>query len=195
MSNDKATQSPTAPTPSTGPAPNDKKSDIRKVKVGSVFSRHSFGVVVGRFSGVEVKNLDGMSWTISPDLVEKEFSFADQFDVEVTTNRTSVVGVLVGRPYTAMTVKFRKKVDLKDAAEALFPGEDFAMGPKLWRSRVEEVMAGEVRTMEGFHSGEHDAHGRLKFTEIVNGAPQQRLIDPRTVFEVICHRTRYTVEE
>lgn len=188
----------------TGPAAPEKRSDIRKVKTGSVFSRHSFGTVRRQSSWeCDVENVEGTKWTVSGDLIEKEFSFADQHDVDVSTSRSSVIGVVVARPYTAMTVTFRKKVEPNEVADDLFLKrtivDDLLMGEekaqKEWRKRVSLALAGEVRVMAGYHTGEHDAHGRLKFNEIVDGKAQQRLIDPRTIEEVICHRARYQVKD
>lgn len=181
----------------TGPAAPEKRSDIRKVKTGSVFSRHSFGTVRRQSSWeCDVENVEGTKWTVRGDLIEKEFSFADQHDIDVSTSRSSVIGVVVARPYTAMTVTFRKKVEPKDVAEVVWGKVgDPAVNEKTFRKVVEDAMAGEVRVMAGYHTGEHDAHGRLKFNEIVDGKAQQRLIDPRTIEEVICHRARYQVKD
>lgn len=187
-------------TKTVGPAASDKKSDIRKVKVGSVFSRHSFGSVERTSPWeAEVKNTHGLKWTVSGDLIEKEFQFADQFDVELHVTRTNLIDLLRARPFTAMTVTFRKKVDMKDAATDIWSkiaDPTIRDTPKAFEKLLTVALAGEVRVMAGYHSGEADAHGRIKFTEILaGGESQQRLIDPRTVEEVICARAKHLVKD
>lgn len=199
------TQTPAAPATAPTPSTDGRRSDAKKAKQGSVWSRHSFGTVDHRIGGgLSIRNLQGLDWAIDQGLIEAEFSFADQWDVDVSLSRTKLLEILMKRTWTAMTVKFRKKVDMKEAANALFPQDNQGAGwnhdAKLWRERVETVMAGEERTMEGYHHGDLDPHGRLVFQEIVSepGKPpveQRRLVDPRTVFQVIVSRTRYTVEE
>lgn len=201
------TSNTTTPTPSTGPAPSNLKSDVRKVQAGSIFSRHSFGVVerglhMDMLSGIEnvrVKNLDGKVWGLDSDLVSNEFSFSDQWDVEVSTNRTTIVNVMTAKPYTAMSVTFRTKVDLWDKeTKDEFMTRFWDNWPddgtrEAWFKQARDFLKGQERTMQGFHAGEHDAHGRLKFTEILaDGKHQPRLIDPRTVEVVVVQRSRYT---
>jgi hypothetical protein len=190
----KATETKTEPKVET-------KCNPVQVKAGDVWSRHSFGRVLGRGFGpdgemIRIENTNGKAWDIGVDLVAAEFSFANQHDVDITLSRTKALEVLTKRTWTAMTVKFRKKVDLKQAAEALNTERlSTTMNAKDWTKLVETIMAGEERTMVGYHHGDHDQHGRLVFWEIVEGREQRRLIDPRTVFEVIVAKTRYLVDE
>ena len=173
----------------------DKLCDASKVKVGSVFSRHSFGKVLdkGTDRGTEyfkIQNLEGKTWTITADIVEAEFSFADQFETTETVSRTRAIEVLTENPYRSITISFRKKVDHKEVAKELAKGQE-QLTKRQWTKKVKDLLAGEERTMEGYHTGTFDEHRRLRFNESGKGA---RLVDPRTVDWMIVGRTKYKVK-
>lgn len=166
--------------------------DPRKIKPGDVFSRHSFGKIEGR-NGADsfiVRNEEGFSWTVSENVLAKEFSVASQGDEQHTLTRTDVIEEVMRAPFTAMTVTFRKQVDPADVAEALAAGRG-DLGPRQWRAKVNEALAGEERTMVGYHKGVYDEHRRLRFTEVGVG---ERLIDPRTIERVTVNGRTLTVK-
>lgn len=55
-----------------------KRCDAKKVSVGAVFSRHSFGTVIAKnYDGsYQVRNANGFDWSIGANILEQEFSFA-----------------------------------------------------------------------------------------------------------------------
>jgi hypothetical protein len=170
------------------------RCDPRKVRVGSVYSRHSFGEVVdvnGYLNRATLRNKDGLQWDIGLDILAREYSMADQSEREETINRTKILEILRDNPRTAMTVHFNKAVDLKEVASALAEGQGKA-SDKAWREKVEQAMAGEERVMIGHHTNAYDERGRLHFDEHGKGP---RLVDPRTVNWLIVGRTKYTVKD
>lgn len=176
-----------------------KRCDWTKLKVGDVASRHSFLKIIGitkpnafNSGSVRVQNAEGKEWDISPEIVEAELSTANQSLVTVTSNRTALIGTLMGYPRTAMTVTFRKKVEAEWVAgqikQAIADGLN--MTDKAWKKKINEILEGELRTLVGYHEGKLDAHGRLMFTDAVEGF---KLVDPRTVEKVVVDNTTYEV--
>lgn len=174
-----------------GTTETTRRCDVKKVKVGSVFSRHSFGKVLGvHGSQIRLRNSNGFEWGIDENILEQEFSFADQFDKEEDVSRTRAIEILTEHSHTAMTVHFNKALDPKAVADALKGGQG-TLSDKEWKKRVAEACAGEERVMIGHHSNSFDEHRRLHFVEMDKGG---RLVDVRTVNWMIVNRVKYTVK-
>lgn len=167
------------------------------IKTGDVFSRHSFGTVVDvDFQSVTVKNTEGWVWTISKDIVENEFHFAEHiFDQGGFTelSRTELIKKIMAVPYMAMTIVYHKKPDMKKAAETLATGQG-TISDREWKKTVTACLEGEQRLMKGYHVAEYDEHGRLKFIE-VGGNGGFRLVDPRTITSAIFQNVHYQVKK
>lgn len=172
-----------------------KRCDTSKIKVGSTFSRHSFGTVT-KFGGnsIYLKNTEGYEWSITADIVEQEFCFADQYDEEEKASRTAVIEVITDNPATAMTICFNKKPDPKAVAKLLKEGqgEDSA---RAWNKKVKLAIGGAECTLVGYHTGSFDEHRRLRFHKMnADGGTDFRLVDPRTINWIICARKKYIVK-
>lgn len=181
-------------TATTKPAAEDTRlCDPAKITTGDFFSRHSFGSIEGRSFGgrFSVQNQDGFSWQVDENIIAQEFSIAGQFETEETVSRTRAIEILTENPYTAMQITFRKKPDAKAVAEALSVGKG-EMTDRAWSKLVREQMAGEQREMKGYHRNHYDEHRRLNFSEAGVG---NRLVDPRTVEEIIVRRTKFKVKK
>ena len=168
------------------------RCDASKVIVGSVFSRHSHGVVTD-ISGQNygLRNEHGFEWTIrGRDILEAEFSFADQYEDTLKDSRTKIIEVLRQHSHTAMTIVFNKKVDPKVVAKELAAGQG-SLSSRAWTAKVKSLMEGEERTMIGHHSNHFDEHQRLVFIEQGKGP---RLVDPRTIKSLTVGRLRYEVK-
>lgn len=175
----------------TPPTETTKRCDAKKVKVGDVFSRHSFGTVIYKQGDrLGLRNSDGYEWTIDSNILEQEFSFAEQFDSEEQVSRTRIIELLTENPRTAMTVCFNKKPDPKAIAKELSTGQG-ELSARAWNKKVSDLVAGEERVMVGHHFGVFDEHRRLHFTESTKGG---RLVDPRTINWLIVCRVKYTVK-
>jgi hypothetical protein len=173
------------------PTETTQRCDFRKVKVGNVFSRHSFGTVIAiRGDMLQLRNSEGYEWTIDANILIQEFSFAEQYDEEEKVSRTRIIEVLTENPGTAMTVCFMKKAKPGDVAKELAAGQG-SLTQRAWNTKVKDLMEGEERVMVGQHHGTWDEHRRLHFNEATKG---NRLVDPRTIRWLICRRTKYTVK-
>jgi hypothetical protein len=174
------------------PTETTQRCDFSKVKVGDVFTRHSFGTVIA-IDGTRLmlKNSDDYKWSIDANILEQEFCFAEQFDSEQKVSRTAIIDVIDDNPGTAMTVQFYKKAKHLDVAKDLKSGKPDDMTDRAWSNKVKKLMDGEERIMVGKHHGSYDEHRRLHFTESGKGA---RLVDPRTVQSLIVRRIRYVVK-
>lgn len=177
-----------------------KRCDANKLKVGDVYSRHSFGKIISidRFQGMaRIENSNGDKWDIGLSVLELEFTIAEQFESEETLSRTALIELMRNYPRTAMTINFNKKVKPNDNADEILKliNEAINTGKVPTKTAVRKIAAeqqvGEERTMVGFHNNGFDEHGRLKFQESGTG---QRLVDPRTINWAIVNRVRYNVK-
>ena len=170
------------------------RCDARKVQVGSCFSRHSHGTVVAINGDIyTLRNNLGNEWDIKgSNILEWEFSFADQFDQEVKESRTRINEILQENSHTAMTIVFNKKPDPKVIAKETADGKPKDMTDRAWQTKINALVAGEERTMVGYHTSTFDEHQRLRFFEQGKGP---RLVDTRTIKQVIVDRTKYVVKK
>lgn len=177
-----------------------KRCDAAKLKVGDVYSRHSFGKVVeiDRYRGMAtIENSNGNKWSIGLDVLELEFTIAEQFDSEENLSRTALIELMKTFPRTAMTVNYNKKVVPNDNADEILNliNEAIKTGKAPTKQAVRKLanaqQVGPERTMVGFHANSFDEHGRLKFQESDKG---QRLVDPRTINWAIIQRIKYIVK-
>jgi len=169
------------------------RCDPSKIAIGSVWTRHSSGTVVGkRADRYTLRNEKGFEWdVVGHNIMEAEFAFADQHDSETTESRTSILEALKTHPSTAMTINFNKKADPKFVASELAKGQG-GESDRAWNKKVKDLMAGEERTMVGHHAGAFDEHQRLRFFSAAEGP---RLVDTRTINWVICGRVKYVVKK
>jgi len=168
------------------------RCDPKKIAVGSVWSRHSYGTVVGRVGGrFTLRDDTGFEWDIDgANIMEKQFSFADQFTQELKMSRSEINQVILENRGIALTICFKKKPKSNDVAKALKEGQG-SMSDRAWNKKVKDLQEGEERVMIGHHSGSLDEHQRLKFIESGKGP---RLVDTRTTQFVIVDRTKYIVK-
>lgn len=169
------------------------RCDASKIEVGSTFSRHSHGQVVQRRGDLfTLRNQHGFEWDINgANILEAEFSFADQHDNEVKESRSKINEILQEHAHTAMTIVFNKKPDPKHVAKELSAGKG-SETDRNWNAKVKKLIEGEERTMIGYHTSSFDEHQRLKFIEQGKGP---RLVDTRTIKMIVVGRTKYTVKK
>jgi predicted peptidase len=168
------------------------RCDAKKIAIGSVWSRHSYGTVVARTGNrFTLRDESGFEWDIDgANILENQFSFADQFEQEISSSRTEINQVIMENRGIAMTICFKKKAKHTDVAKALAEGQG-DMSDRAWSKHVKDLIEGEERVMIGHHSGVVDEHQRLKFIESGKGP---RLVDTRTTQWVIVDRTKYVVK-
>jgi hypothetical protein len=163
-----------------------------KIAIGSVWSRHSHGVVTGRVGQrFTLRDETGFEWDVDgANIVENQFSFADQFEQEIKESRSKINEVILENRGIAMTVCFKKKPKTNEMAKALSDGQG-DLSDRAWNKKVKDLTEGEERVMIGHHSGTLDEHQRLKFIESGKGP---RLVDTRTTQWIVVDRTKYVVK-
>lgn len=172
-----------------------------KIQAGDYWSRVSFGKVLGANGGsVVVQNEDGLEWSISRDIFEKEFTVADDYGSEGQDSRTNILKKILEYPRTAITIAFRKKVEPKDVIAAakdavITPDPDGQMRGKGLDKAIREAMKGELRVMKGRHYGDFDVHGRLKVVDVEDPRRILKSVDPRTIEWAIVNGVRYEVKK
>ena len=169
-----------------------KRCDVKKVKVGDTYSRRSFGTVVELKAGsIKVKNNKGDEpWDVGHNIIENEFSFANQHEASAEVTGTDAIKILMAHPYAAMTVCYHKKPDPKATADALKAGQGTETD-RAWASKVKKLMEGEEREMIGYHQGSLTPQGHLQFHETGVGL---RSVDPRTLNFLVVDRSKYVVK-
>ena len=168
------------------------RCDASKIAIGSVWSRHSYGTVVARAgSRFTLRDESGFEWDVDgANILENQFSFADQFTQEIQDSRTAINQIIMENRSIAMTICFKKKPDHKEIAKELAKGQG-GLSDRAWSKHVKDLTDGAERVMIGHHSGHVDEHQRLKFIESGKGP---RLVDTRTTQFVIVDQTKYVVK-
>ena len=167
------------------------RCNLDKVVVGSIWTRHDSGEVT-KVEGntVFLKNNKGDEWNITGQLVSSQFNFADQSEQDIKITRTEMIGILKDNRQTAMTVVYHKKPDGLAISKLLKDGQG-NLTDRAWLIKINKIVLGEERTMIGHHYGSFDDHERLRFKEHGKG---QRLIDTRTLKQVIVNCVSYTIK-
>jgi hypothetical protein len=162
-----------------------------KIQSGDYWSRVSFGKVLEVGGGsVVVQNEDGLEWSISRDIFDKEFTVADVYSSEGQDSRTRILKKILEYPRTAITIAFRKKVEPKTVIEAALAAADEGDLKKAIRN----AMKGELRVMKGRHYGDFDVHGRLKVVDMEDPKRILKSVDPRTIEWAIVNGVKYEVK-
>lgn len=178
-------------------------SIINKIRVGSKFSRHSFGEVLAiERDGIRIQNKNGLNWLISENIVENEFKFADVVDTEQSVNATDIAEKFINNKYIVMTVNFNKKIDSKQLESKileLYPNKNgILLSEQAFKTKVREhlsdLIRGEERTIVGYHKGHTDINGRMFFIDMEAGDNQVRLVDPRTINWLVLDGVKYIVQ-
>ena len=188
----------------------EKKSDIKKIKVGDPWSRLSNGKVTKITKGsLYVENEAGKEWEIGFPIVEDEFYFADQFDTELKVTRTELSQIFINHPRIIMTACYHKQVKEKDLNEEffkLYANEGGVIISKVdYTKKVKELtkvaLKGEERVIVGRHESSIDDFGRMHFTDVEIEQDKtkeydvrHRLVDPRTLKFVIVANVKYTAK-
>ena len=168
------------------------RCNAKEISIGSSWSRHSYGTVVGRTGQrFTLRDESGFEWDIDgANILENQFSFADQSTQEIKESRSKINEIIMENRGIAMTICFKKKPKTPDIAKALVEGQG-SLNARAWSKKVKDLIEGEERVMIGHHSGKVDEHQRLKFIETGKGP---RLVDTRTTQFVIVDRVKYVVK-
>lgn len=177
------------------------KTDCSKIKPGTKFSRSSYGTIVGTTrDSVEVKNEEGLQWSVGRAIFEAEFHVPDQFTEIKEVTRTDMAELIINNPRIVMSVRFRKQPEKKTLVDVVKKMLDDAEAggkrpsDRKLSSMLGDATAGEERIMIGRHHGHQDEFGRLQFTDMEATGHNLRTIDTRTVEEAIFGGVKYVLK-
>ena len=154
-------------------------------------------------SDVHVTDSKGTKMRISRSLAESSIYTTTQFAKEVKLTRTEMARLIESLGQSAFKVVFNKQVTSNDVADGL---ENEDLGNKAKRRKVlKKLWEGTERTMNArlFRTDEFDVAmelGRYRvidldaLKETGDEARAQRLVDTRTVSELVVNNTRYHVD-
>ena len=148
---------------------------------------------------VHVIDEKGNRLRISKGVVNDSMHSTDQYAKSERVTRTRLAQIMEGVGHAAFRVTFQKQVTPTAVADEL-EGKDVSTKAKR-RKVVNELMKGETRVMHAklHRSIEDDVEmelGRYKVVDLEKsepGKPAPRLVDTRTISELVVEGTRYYV--
>lgn len=182
-------------------------STFKNLKPGQILSETSFYKVekiVGSQAQFQAEN--GESVILNEGYINSFLTSGDNFSKEEAVTRTEMSEILLKNPYRAMTVNFNKQVKEADIQKEIQEAYDNST-PKEFstkmKSAIKKGMAGEERTMKGYHFGNQDEFGRVHFIDMgidrdfskTSYDTRQRLMDTRTLNWMILNDTKYTIKK
>lgn len=175
----------------------ETRSNPKSLKVGDRLSRVSYMEIVGkRGSSFSVKNEEGMTWTIAGSILQNEAYSASQYTEEREVNRTEMVEALESAGDSVFTVVFDKKISQKSIAAALAELDELPSKKTALNKLAKSMMAGEERTLVGYLASTEPKMGRSVVIDLEIPADKHRprLVDHRTIKELILRNVRYTLK-
>ena len=185
-------------------APKRKESpptqliDVQTLKPGQYLSSHNYYIVVGSDgTHLHVKDMDGVEIAISNDLVDSECLSSHQYTTQSKVTRTELSHIIQNIGHAVFRVTFCKQPTAATISEGL-EKEDVSTPAKRIKV-IHKLLEGETRVMHGrlYRTPENDGDfGRIKVIDLEAskpGMPAHRLVDTRTISELIVEGVRYYV--
>ena len=173
-----------------------KASDLQKGEFAALFSYYKFIEHDGTFTVFQ--DMQGKKVRISNDIVERSMVTTGQYGSEEKVTQTELAKKVQFMGQIPFQVKYKKKVDSNDVADAL---EDADMSSQAKRRKVvKKAMEGETRVMHAHlcKPGEDHDFGRYKVNDLEQHAKGQyavRQVDTRTIEEVIANGVKYSLKK
>jgi hypothetical protein len=175
-----------------------KTANLKKGEFLTMFNYYVFDHMDAE-GYAHVTDEKGNSIRVHGNIVEHSMHSTTQHSNEQKVNRTRLAQIIEGLGHAAFRVTFEKKIDANAVADAL-EGQDMTNKAKR-RKIVSDLMKGETRVMHAklLRSKEDDVQmelGRYKVIDLeaqAAGKYAQRLVDTRTVSELVVEGTRYYV--
>lgn len=181
------------------PTASQPKATADKVVVGERLAMFNYYVVTDVDSGyIHCKDHNGQGVRIGRGIVADAMTSTSQFTREEKVTKTRLAQIMEGLGHAAFRVTFTKQVASTAVADGL-DGKDLGSQAKR-RKVVKSLMDGEKRVMHArlWRSSEGDdvemELGRYKVVDLEAsepGKPAQRLVDTRTVTELVVEGVRY----
>ena len=174
------------------------KAEASKVQVGERLALFNYYTVTSTDKAwIHVKDEKGNGLSIARDIVDQSMTSTTQFQREEEVTRTRLANIIGTAGHAAFRVTFTKAVEPNAVADALADKIDDVKGTQAKRRKVvREAMRGEERVMHCrlCRSGEPTELGRYQVIDLEaqdTGKHALRLVDTRTVSEVVIEGTRY----
>jgi hypothetical protein len=176
------------------------RAAFAKVEVGERLALFTYYVVTKTDKdNIYVTDQQGQQLRISAKIVDDSMVSTSQFTEVKKVTKTQLAVIMEGLGHSCFRVTFHKQVVANSVADGL-NGEDISTSAKR-RKIVQTLMKGEARVMHArlWRGKEDDVEmelGRYKVVDLeasVPGKPAQRLVDTRTITELIVEGIRYYV--
>lgn len=180
-----------------------KKTDSSAVKVGEFLAMHNYYVVTRVDSDcIHCTDANGQAVKIGNAIVDEAMTSTTQYATEKKVTRTELAAMMAQLGHAAFSVTFRKQVSPTTVADGIDATELASASATKRRRIIKDLMAGEQRVMHcrlwrGVEDDVEMELGRYKVVDLETskpGKPAQRLVDTRTVSELIVEGTRYYVK-
>ena len=167
---------------------------------GDVYASVSHGVVDRTTAyGVHLKSDAGFSYSATQDVIDKEYTFAGYYDKEYKVTLVEMEAAFRSIGSTVFKVVFSKQPDPKAVVEAIDSADWGNAPPKKKRKVAKELLVGESRTLYGrlnfdpYHPDKTTVEqaGWIKVRDLKLETNNVRLVDIRTVSELVVHGIRY----
>lgn len=179
----------------------ESRTNTSLLQVGDRLSRVSYMEIISTDSkSCRVKNQDGLVWTIANTVLENEASTANQYVEERKVSRTEMISALEHAGDSVFTVVFGKKVSQKDIASditSLQKDEGFVnMSKREIDAMAKKLLGGTERTLVGYLASTEPKMGRSTVVDLLISPDQHqlRLVDHRTITELILQNVRYILK-
>lgn len=175
----------------------ETRSVPSNLKVGDRLSRVSYMKILGkRGNSFSVENEEGMQWTIAGSILQNEAFSATQYTDEREVSRTEMVEALESAGDSVFTVVFDKKTSQKSIVAALSELDELPNKKTQLNKLAKAMMAGEERRLTGYLASTEPKMGRSTVVdlEIATTKHRLRLVDHRTVKELVLRNVRYTLK-
>lgn len=141
----------------------------------------------------------GKELSVGGPILGREMVSAQQYDRTVKISRTEMIEKLMSARDSVFTVKFKKQLNGKRLREQLEEEKYNANDPSPKRTKIcnKVIKMGEDRTLTGYLTNTEPLMGRSQVIDLglgPVGKHSTRLVDHRTVDELILRRVRYVLK-
>lgn len=171
------------------------KCDVSKLKVGDKLSRISYMEIVRKdYGNTTVKNEDGLEWSITNSVIEKECYSANQAEELIEVNQTKIIEIFNNVGDTVFTVNFDKQPTHKDYL-ALVRDEKGQFRSFEAMKKDFKDFRGENRTLIGYLITSETGFGRSRVIDLeVKEGSKFRQVDHRYINWLIVKNKKYIVK-
>ncbi len=173
-----------------------KYKDLQK---GDIVSETTYSTVqeITKSGTAVLLDINGNKAEVGDSYLETMMNTADQYTNTEKMNQSELIKILLANPNKACSVYFKKQNTAKtkkkfnedvttwlEAAEKAFLDEGRKGLKKFATDQVQDYIPGEMRLMRGYHEGEQDDRGRIKFIDMED-ENKVKVVDPRTLQYII----------